>query len=284
MTEFNDFMNSLIDEPIEASKADTRKKFPCGQCAGTGQWRQRRPNRHGDSHCFSCKGKGYFLTDPRKLAQARDRRAASKERKIAEAQIANEATPLFKWVRENSSWNSFCSSLVQQHYSGRAWSENQLAAVSRMKEKTEATLAAKEAAREAQRVEVDLSAIFELFETAKASGYKKPSFRAEGLCIKPATGRNAGGLYVLNDNEHEVGDYGPQRRYEGKLVDGVFTGRRGVDDSVLDSLVTIAANPLEAALSYGRLTGTCSCCGRELTKHASIADGIGPICKAKWGL
>jgi hypothetical protein len=34
---------------------------------------------------------------------------------------------------------------------------------------------------------------------------------------------------------------------------------------------------------YGRATGNCSCCGRELTDPASIAAGIGPVCAEKYG-
>jgi hypothetical protein len=41
---------------------------------------------------------------------------------------------------------------------------------------------------------------------------------------------------------------------------------------------------MEAAVRYGRQTGRCSCCGRELTNKASIDAGIGPICASKWGL
>ena len=32
-----------------------------------------------------------------------------------------------------------------------------------------------------------------------------------------------------------------------------------------------------------RLTGACSCCGRELTNQVSIDRGIGPICAVKFG-
>lgn len=39
---------------------------------------------------------------------------------------------------------------------------------------------------------------------------------------------------------------------------------------------------LEEAKAYGRLYGRCCDCGRRLTDEASIAEGIGPICAAKW--
>lgn len=37
----------------------------------------------------------------------------------------------------------------------------------------------------------------------------------------------------------------------------------------------------EQAAEFGRLTGSCCCCGRLLTDPNSIADGIGPVCKDK---
>jgi hypothetical protein len=49
-------------------------------------------------------------------------------------------------------------------------------------------------------------------------------------------------------------------------------------------LLAIAADPLAAAVAHGKATGVCSCCSRELTNKVSIELGIGPICRAKWGL
>lgn len=59
-------------------------------------------------------------------------------------------------------------------------------------------------------------------------------------------------------------------------------------DSFIDSLMegdqaALAAAPKEAAVRWGRKTGRCSCCGRELTDATSVAMGIGPICAEKWG-
>jgi hypothetical protein len=41
---------------------------------------------------------------------------------------------------------------------------------------------------------------------------------------------------------------------------------------------------LEQAKEYGRKTGVCISCGAELTDPVSIANGLGPICMAKWGM
>lgn len=39
---------------------------------------------------------------------------------------------------------------------------------------------------------------------------------------------------------------------------------------------------LDEAKQYGKLTGTCCVCSRKLTDETSIANGIGPICEAKF--
>jgi len=48
----------------------------------------------------------------------------------------------------------------------------------------------------------------------------------------------------------------------------------------------VSLNPLditlEEAKAYGRKTGSCYMCGRELTKQESIDAGIGPICAGKF--
>lgn len=40
---------------------------------------------------------------------------------------------------------------------------------------------------------------------------------------------------------------------------------------------------MAAAKMHGQQTGICSCCNAELTNPESIALGIGPICREKWG-
>jgi hypothetical protein len=173
--------------------------------------------------------------------------------------------------------NEFTASL---HASLTRWgtlTQNQINAWYRGWEKLQAVKAARNAEANAKGGEADLSRIREMFDAATASGFKKPIYRAEGLKITlaPATGRNAGALYVV-----EIDD----DAYQGK-VDGVtFKAVREAKGDTLSRLQAIARNPMEAAVRYGRQTGRCSCCGRELTNKESIEAGIGPICAGKWGL
>ena len=51
---------------------------------------------------------------------------------------------------------------------------------------------------------------------------------------------------------------------------------------VLAIIEEFEANPLETAKKYGKLSGRCCSCGRDLTDPASIEAGIGPICAQKF--
>jgi hypothetical protein len=76
----------------------------------------------------------------------------------------------------------------------------------------------------------------------------------------------------------------------GKIENGVailFEGRMrniGVERAKIEALLTeIEANPLAAAMKYGKLSGRCCSCGRDLTDEGSIERGIGPVCAEKFG-
>lgn len=169
-------------------------------------------------------------------------------------------------LRSVASWNGFARQILSEFDRGGLINANQMAAAERMMNKLEE-----------KSVNVDLSRIREMFEVAVSNGHQKPVYRAEGLKISlaPATGRNAGALYVVMIDDDA---------YQGK-VDGVtFKAVREAAASTVDALHRIAANPMEAAVRYGQKTGKCSCCGRKLTNKVSIELGIGPICAETWGL
>jgi len=75
----------------------------------------------------------------------------------------------------------------------------------------------------------------------------------------------------------------------GKIVDGkvsLFLGRMSVakiDPAAVEDLLNeLEANPLLAAVKYGKLSGRCCSCGRDLTDPESIEAGIGPVCVLKF--
>ena len=111
--------------------------------------------------------------------------------------------------------------------------------------------------------------------TKPSAESEKPKFRVEGLQISlaPATGANAGALYVKNGDE-----------YFGKIVNGKFIATSLAPADTIAKLREIAVNPRKSAVDYGKKTGICCCCGRTLTDPVSVKNGIGPICEAGWGL
>jgi hypothetical protein len=83
-------------------------------------------------------------------------------------------------------------------------------------------------------------------------------------------------------------------KYEGvvgKIVDGVVTlfkprfAQAGIDAAEVVALLDdIDQNPLAAAVKYGKLSGRCCSCGRDLTADGSIEAGIGPVCALKFAI
>lgn len=122
-------------------------------------------------------------------------------------------------------------------------------------------------------------ALFNAFEAAKSTGAKRLSLRLEGINIKPNADNTA--LWVTSQTESEMGQYGLKPKYLGKVTPAGCDSR--LSDDVKETILAAASDPLSAAIKYGKVSGSCSCCGRELTKQASIERGIGPICAEKFG-
>jgi hypothetical protein len=240
-------------------------KFPCGGCAGSGTWR-------GRGKCFACGGKGYFLTSERDRRNARAQKAQSKAKKLTEARAAfDEQYPdVAPFLADASRWSSFASELAGKLSQYGFLTEPQIKAVRSMAAKSAARQLERNAERNSGNAEVDLAPIRTMFETAVANGKKRPIYRAGGLVINraPDSGKNPGALYVKDE----------QGEYLGKIIGTAYTGKPA------PALTAIAADPRGEAVRHGKATGTCSCCGAELTDPKSIALSIGPICIKKWGL
>jgi hypothetical protein len=95
----------------------------------------------------------------------------------------------------------------------------------------------------------------------------------QGLTLKfCSTGNNAGGISLTRGDA-----------YLGKLTK---TGRLFLSGSLGDQgtlaleqqLADIAADPQAAAIHYGRTSGRCACCNRDLSNPVSLFGGIGPVC------
>ena len=280
----------------KTSSVDAKtEKFPCQQCGGTGQYQGRR-TQQSKSHCFACRGKGYFMTSERDRQKASEQRKAKAmaDKAAKQAEFDEEWPDLIAGLREAASFSDFAASLVGSFEGYGSLTERQVIAGQNMLAKLEK--ARQERAKAVAPVTVDLTPIRQMFETAVENGAKKPTYRALGLVISraPDHGKNPGALYVKNEGDDYGGkiigtNYHPSREAQQRgfvLIDYTdFDGARETAElTALDALSAIAADPLKVAIEYGRQTGRCSCCGRTLTNAKSIELGIGPICRAGWGL
>jgi hypothetical protein len=122
---------------------------------------------------------------------------------------------------------------------------------------------------------VSLAGITAAFDKA-AETKKAPILRLPGLKLSKAkpNSRNPGAIYVARTGAD---------CYLGKIVDGRWMPTRECTAIDTQKLQDAAKDPLAAAVAYGRETGSCACCGRELSDPVSVERGIGPICADKFG-
>lgn len=259
-----------------APKNTTEDRHPCRECAGTGIYQGHRVHQT-ETKCFACKGKGWFKMSYADRLKARQQRQNRKARVLTEAQEGfNEEYPgLIDALRKMSTWHDFARSLIEGFDQYGSLTERQTTAALKTVEKQKAREKERTKERSQKSYDVSVEAINKLFETAQNNGLKKPRFITERLTISlaPSHGKNAGALYVKCDGE-----------YAGKIINGEFKPSYRVPKDIMDLLREVAASPVEVATKYGKDTGRCSCCGRELTDPKSIAAGIGPVCQNKWGL
>jgi len=168
----------------------------------------------------------------------------------------------------------FAQSLSQQSYE-RGLSPAQLA----WAHKLSTDLLQAESAEDANS-EPQFNRLFSVFQAAKSRGLKRLTLRLSGVNVKP--NRDLTTLWVTSQTETEEGNYGPQPKYLGKITPNRLDSR--LADDIKAVLLEAASDPLTAAVRYGKETGSCSCCGRDLTNAQSIELGIGPICREKFGL
>lgn len=268
----------------DISKLPTRKgsddTFACDKCAGTGVWTSRYGTHEGK--CFACKGKGYFKTSPYARQKARD---ASAKRKAADAEanvelFAEEQPVAHKWLTENAGVkrngeDNFAKSLLDGVRKYGSLTEKQLAAVYR--------IIADDADRaEAKQTKIDMSDLLYRFGLAQEAGIKRPKVNTGDLLfsLAPATGRNAGHVYVKGEE-----DSWGERLYLGKITpEGELYPSRDASPEVIKRIAEIGADVVGSAKAHGAQHGNCCFCNRDLTTDESVSNGYGPICAGRYGL
>lgn len=276
MSDFIDNFSDLDDldsVPTRATKATTLETIPCPKCSGHGRIRYGYVNIQWFP-CTMCKGE-------KKVTQARINRfnGAKKAESTRKENLSNkinlfreEHPKVIEWLEKNIGYSEFAKSLNDALYAYGRLTENQVTAVYRSIEKSQERMKAAEASRSVS-LDSNATKIHETLSKALASGLKNPSLRVDQVkftLAKPGS-KNPGCVYV------SAGEY------VGKISpEGVFVPTRDCPQEVKTQVLEIAKDPLTAAVAYGKKTGICSCCGRELTDSESIAMGIGPICAEKY--
>ena len=275
----NDSLDDLLGGPVtdggvarQAPPANYKPVTfdePCRKCGGSGSWR-------GRGQCFACKGTGKLSFKTSAESRAKSRTAHSTKK--ANAAAANvetfkaEHAEAYAWMVEASASFPFAESMLEAVQKYGDLTDGQMAAVKKC-------IAAREAKRTAavERANsspgVDTAALETAFATAVAAGLKRPSLRIAGLAFSRAKpdSKNPGALYVKGGG------------YLGKVAGGKFVRSFACSDADEALVIKVLADPKGEAIAHGKRTGSCACCGRELTNGESIELGIGPICAGKWG-
>jgi len=265
--------------------SSARTKHTCPHCLGSGRYTGVRVHQDKEE-CFSCRGRGYFLQSTEARAKAKASRQANAAKKAAEARTAALAQITsaigeagYQWLANAGSWSSFYGDLFGKAMQYGSLTEKQLSAVVSGYQKQQvrdAERAAAKATREASAPVIELSRIRTLFDAALESGLAKPALiiGALRLSLAPATGNNAGSIYVKDDGA-----------YAGKIsLAGKFLAVREARAEIASELQALAADPLAALSAHGHATGQCSMCGRALSNPESVRLGIGPICGGRWSI
>jgi hypothetical protein len=286
----SDLANALVDgvsdfeHETKAAAAGHRYEEKCADCRGSGRFYSYSGRYVGP--CFKCEGSGtrVFKTSPEDRAKARNARERMREQQAATLRAnvavwAEKYADAYAWMVAKSPTFDFASSMLEALNKFGSLTVKQFETVERLRLRDierDAARAAEKAAREANAPAVDIAKLEEAFAAAISNGLKRPKVTLAGykFSLAPASGRNAGALYVVRVEDDQ---------YLGKIQGGKFTRVRECDDAAEAEIVEVAADPHNAAIAYGQRTGICACCGRELTNHESIELGIGPICRGKFG-
>jgi hypothetical protein len=253
----------------------------CNKCNGSGRFVGYTGRVLGQ--CFACKGKGTksFRTSVAQRERATELRNQRKERE--QMNIAEQAAA---WKRANpneAAWLAnaagrgfeFAVAMEEALLKWGTLTPNQAAAVTRATAKwIESTKA--RAARVDSAPTVEIGKIEQAFASAQDKGIKRPKITLTGIkfSLAPATGKNAGSIYVVATETDQ---------YLGRITGGRFITVRECSPEQEAEVLRVAADPHAAAVAHGQRTGNCCICNRELTNHASIDAGVGPVCAARFG-
>lgn len=269
-------MDEAAKPRLATAKPATEYTEPCKKCGGRGTFSFGYIHRQV-GQCFACKGAGHlkFKTSPETRAKARDAAERQRQEKVRQEQerrrLWREAhKDVVEWLAQKSGRFDFATALDNALAEWGTLTERQVAAVR--------NCITNDAARAQARADnapiVSADHLKAAFDKAKASGLKRPKMSFDGFTVSlaPDTGKNPGAIYVKASDG----------TYLGKVAGGRLFAVRDCPDSVQAEIAALMSDPLKAAQAYGKRTGQCCICARELTDPSSIEEGIGPICARRF--
>ena len=263
-------MDQISKPRFASAKPATEYTEPCKKCGGTGSvtfgyvYRPR-------GQCFACKGAGHlkFKTSPESRAKAKTARIEREARELlekAQAQAAwrEEHADVVRWVNAHDGRFEFATSISNALAQYGTLTPGQVSAVRRCIERDNER---KQAQSKEQASNPQVSRLHDVMQ-------RHAKFYAGDVTLSRRNGDQL--VWIKHANAEKV---------IGKIDNGTLTlwNRPGVDmDSVRSLLDEFEGAPLQAAMKYGRLSGRCCSCGRDLTNEGSVEAGIGPICATKF--
>jgi hypothetical protein len=239
---------------------------PCDKCRGSGRFVGYTGKILGS--CFACKGTGklMFKTSPADRAKAQAARYRKEEQKDADRILEIEAWKLanpaeYGWIMGNGKFD-FAVSMGEALGKYGSLTDGQMAAIrkciARNGERKQAAVN-----REASAPTIDITKIEAAFSKAKASKLQYPKLLLDTFKFQPAgpASKWVGSIYVTDATE--MGQDG-RPLYLGRITDGKLVVTRGCGEERQARILAAAASPAEAAIKYGHMSGSCSCCGRRL--------------------
>lgn len=280
----NDDLSDLLDGETVARPAVSAKvealvnpEFHvenCKKCHGSGRFVSWSGRVLGPCHACKGLGKRAYKTSSADRAKARTQ-ARDRDEKVkinhSEA-FAAKHPEMWAWLKANPTFDFATQMMVAIAKFGDL-TDGQFNAVQKCIDRAHDREVERLARLEAAPA-VTLEKIEAAFVSAVQHGLKSPKLNLDTFKFSPAkaTSSNVGAIYVKEDGT-----------YLGKIMGGKFVRVRECNDQQEARILAACADPAKAAEAYGIRTGSCACCGRELTNAESIARSIGPICARKYG-
>jgi len=277
--DFSDLETAPQDIPIRAERPE-QKLHKCEKCLGKGRVTFGYV-RISSGKCFKCNGTGYFKTSAatrqanRKSAAVR---TANKAANNLEA-FAAEHPAIAQWFADNRVFD-FAVSLRQSVEKYGRLTEKQAAAAYKCVAATADRAQQRE--QKAEQTQINMADLLHRFDLALQAGAKRPKINTGDLLfsLAPATGKNAGHIYVKGDKDSRG-----ERTYLGKISpEGKLYAGRDCSDVQKARIVEIGADVVKAAKAHGHQHGNCCFCSKDLKTNASVSAGYGPDCAEKYGL